>query len=55
MISRYNDIYTGLLALSFFAMLLGCWFLFLDWHSYPEEGPQGISIAPVAGAKVNYR
>jgi hypothetical protein len=46
-----NDVYTGLLAVSFFAMLAGCLLLFLDWYSYPEGKPKGVSVAPVAGAK----
>jgi len=46
-----NDVYTGLLAISFFAMLAGCLLLFLDWHSYPESKPAGLKVPAVAGAK----
>jgi hypothetical protein len=34
-----NDAYTGLLAISLFAMLIGCLLLFLDYNSYPEARP----------------
>ena len=29
-----NDAYTGLLAISFFAMFIACLLLFVDWYSY---------------------
>lgn len=46
-----NDVYTGLLAISFFAMLAGCLLLFLDYWSYPESKPAGLKVPAVAGAK----
>jgi hypothetical protein len=46
-----NDVYTGLLAISFFAMLAGCLLLFLDWYSYPEGTPASLKITQLPGAK----
>ena len=45
-----NDVYTGALAISFFAMLAGCLFLFLDWASYPRESPRALKVPAVLGA-----
>jgi hypothetical protein len=37
-----NDVYTGLLGISFFAMLIACALLFFDWYSYDGmENPAG--------------
>jgi hypothetical protein len=34
-----SDIYTGLLAISLVAMLIGCALLYLDYASYPPQKP----------------
>lgn len=34
-----SDIYTGLLAISLVAMLIGCALLYLDYSSYPQQKP----------------
>jgi len=34
-----NDAYTGLLAISFFAMFIACILLFVDWYSYQGLTP----------------
>jgi hypothetical protein len=37
-----NDAYTGLLGISFVAMLIGCLLLFLDWNSYDSAKPPDV-------------
>jgi type IV secretory pathway VirB10-like protein len=34
-----NDAYTGLLTISFIAMLIGCLLLFIDWYSFEGMSP----------------
>jgi len=34
-----NDAYTGMLAVSFLALLIGCGLLYLDYSQYPSQGP----------------
>ena len=34
-----NDAWTGMLAISLIALLVGCVFLFLDWNQYPKKDP----------------
>jgi hypothetical protein len=54
-----NDAYTGLLAISFFAMLAACLLLLVDWYGYEgQENPAKkvlkalppVKPVPVAGA-----
>jgi hypothetical protein len=35
-----NDAYTGMLAVSLFALIGGCVLLYLDYSQYPEKPPQ---------------
>jgi hypothetical protein len=35
-----SDAYTGLLAISLAAMIIGCLLLFLDWNQYGNKKPQ---------------
>src|SRR5262245_21044905 len=43
-----NDAYTGILAISFFAMLIACLLLLVDWYSYENvKGPERVKITPV--------
>jgi hypothetical protein len=34
-----SDAYTGLLAISLGAMVIGCLLLYLDWSQYPQKAP----------------
>jgi hypothetical protein len=47
--SPKSDAYTGLLAISLCAMILGCVLLYLDYSSYPQQKP------PPAPALANVR
>jgi hypothetical protein len=40
-----TDAYTGMLAVSFLALLLGCTFLYLDYAQYPATGPAKLDTA----------
>lgn len=42
-----NDVYTGLLALSLFGMVVSCLLLFLDWWSYASMKPEKPQLQPV--------
>jgi hypothetical protein len=43
-----NDVYTGLLAISFFAMLIASVLLFVDWYGYNFEfKPTKVKLPPV--------
>jgi hypothetical protein len=51
-----NDAYTGILAISFFAMLIACMLMLVDWYRYQNvKGPEKISklLPPIGqgGAK----
>jgi len=37
-----NDAYTGMLAISLLALLVGCGLLYMDYAQYPEKGPQAM-------------
>ena len=39
-----NDAYTGMLAISLLALILGCVFLYLDWSQYPDKPPPRAAI-----------
>lgn len=39
-----NDAYTGMLAISLLALILGCVFLYLDWSQYPDKPPPRASV-----------
>jgi hypothetical protein len=45
-----SDVYTGLLAISLGAMIVGCVLLYLDYAQYGDKKPEP---APSAGASVN--
>jgi hypothetical protein len=47
-----NDAYTGILAISFFAMLIACMLMLVDWYRYQNvKGPEKISkLLPPIGA-----
>ena len=34
-----NDAYTGMLALSFVALMIGCTFLYMQYEKYSEKNP----------------
>lgn len=48
-----NDAYTGLLAISLLAQIVGVVFFYLDWNGYPTSKPQVPQMptlsAPAAG------
>jgi hypothetical protein len=46
-----NDVYTGLLALSLFGLLVSCVLLFVDWFSYGSTPPQKYDLPPLPGVK----
>jgi hypothetical protein len=41
-----NDAWTGMLAISLLALLLGCLFLFLDYNQYPTKEAPAVPKAP---------
>ena len=43
-----NDAWTGMLAISLFALLAGCAFLYLDYSQYPSKDPGPVPKAPQA-------
>ena len=43
-----NDAYTGMLAISLLALILGCTLLFLDYQSYQGQTVPTISTSPSA-------
>jgi hypothetical protein len=52
-----SDAYTGLLVISFLALLVGCTFLYLDYDQYPSNKPPAVpgrsappATGPVPGA-----
>ena len=40
-----NDAYTGMLAVSLFALLIGCGALYLDYAQYGSKPPEKVSTA----------
>ena len=48
-----SDVYTGLLAISLVAMIVGCVLLFLDYSEYPKQKPAPVpppgNVKPLAG------
>jgi hypothetical protein len=46
-----NDVYTGLLAIALVGMLVSCLLLFLDWNSYPDQGPAKPNLGKLPGVK----
>jgi hypothetical protein len=40
-----NDAYTGMLALSLIALLVGSTLLYLDYAQYPDKAPSKVSVA----------
>lgn len=45
-----NNAYTGMLAISLIALILGCVLLYLDYSQYPTSDPPPIEKAPPPGA-----
>jgi hypothetical protein len=43
-----NDAYTGMLAISLIALMMGSVLLFLDWSQYPDKVPPTVK-APAPG------
>jgi hypothetical protein len=41
-----NDAYTGMLAISLIALIIGCLLLFLDWSQYPSADPPKVKAPP---------
>jgi len=46
-----NDAYTGLLSISFVAMLIGCLLLFIDWYSYSGMAPGKVKLPALGAAR----
>lgn len=44
-----NDAYTGMLAISLIALLVGCALLYLDYSQYPGNPPKVTAPAPPSG------
>jgi hypothetical protein len=40
-----SDIYTGLLAISLIAMIVGCILLYADYAQYPDKAPEPPPVA----------
>jgi hypothetical protein len=40
-----NDAWTGMLAISLLALMIGAGFLFWDWYSFPDKLPNVPSVA----------
>ncbi|MBL8794042.1 MAG: hypothetical protein JNM56_09055 [Planctomycetia bacterium] len=47
-----NDAYTGLLSISFFAMLIACILLLIDWFSFPQQKPARVALPAVKAVNV---
>lgn len=47
-----NDAYTGLLSISFVAMLIGCLLLVIDWYSFPLQKPVRPTLPAVKAVNV---
>jgi hypothetical protein len=45
-----NDAYTGMLLISFVALLIGCGLLYLDYSQYDAKGPPKIDTKNVGAA-----
>jgi hypothetical protein len=49
-----SDAYTGMLAISLVAMLVGCTLLYLDYASYPSSKPPSVPspaiVVPTSGS-----
>jgi hypothetical protein len=45
-----SDAYTGMLAISLIALLVGCAFLYLDFSQYPTKDPPVVPKAPAPEA-----
>lgn len=41
-----NNAYTGMLAISLVALIVGCVLLYLDYSQYPSSDPPAIEKAP---------
>jgi hypothetical protein len=41
-----NDAWTGMLAISLLALVVGCVLLFLDWRNYGTDKPKKLQPAP---------
>ena len=41
-----NDAYTGMLVVSFAALLVGCAFLYLDYSQYGDKKPEPVQYTP---------
>jgi hypothetical protein len=50
-IKARNDVYTGLLALSLFSLVVSCLLLFIDWYGYGSTPPEKYSLPPLPGVK----
>jgi hypothetical protein len=46
-----NDAWTGMLAISLLALIVGCLLLFLDFSQYPSKDPGTVPKAVTAGAQ----
>jgi pentapeptide MXKDX repeat protein len=47
-----NDAYTGLLSISFVAMLIACLLLLIDWFSFPQQKPPRVALPAVKAVNV---
>jgi hypothetical protein len=47
-----NDAWTGMLAISLLALVIGCVLLFLDWSRHSEK-PTSFTLPPVIDAKLD--
>lgn len=46
-----NDAYTGMLAISLVALVIGCLLLYLDYSQYPDKNPPTAPRPPVKADK----
>jgi hypothetical protein len=46
-----NNAYTGMLAISLLALIVGCVLLYLDYSQYPTSEPPPLEKAPTALTK----
>ena len=44
-----NDAWTGMLAISLIALLVGCLLLYLDYRQYPDDPPKKVETTKKAG------
>lgn len=44
-----NNAYTGMLAISLLALILGCVLLYMDYSQYPSSDPPPLERAPTSG------